>query len=93
MFDEVVDLTTLDDAVQVLWPRNHDEWVDVVDRQLLGVWLNVATGSVALDDPLGGGRTVGDLLHAIEAARLDTGTTRAELKEYKDALEAVDAQH
>lgn len=93
VFDEVVDLTTLDDAVQVLWARHHDEWVDVVDRQLLAVWLNVAAGSVSLEDPLAGGTTVGDLLHAIEAARLDTGATRADLKEYKNALEAVNAQH
>lgn len=93
VFDEVVDLTTLDDAVQVLWAPHHDEWVDVIDRQLLAVWLNVAAGSVSLEDPLAGGTTVGDLLHAIEAARLDTGTTRADLKEYKNALETVNAQH
>lgn len=93
VFDEVVDLTTLDDAVQVLWAPHHDEWVDVFDRQLLGVWLNVAAGTVSLEDPIVGGGTVGDLLHAIEAARLDTGTTRVDLKGYKDALEAVNAQH
>jgi sugar phosphate isomerase/epimerase len=92
VFDEVVDLTTLDDAVQVLWAPHHDEWTDVLDRQLLGVWLNVATGSVALEDPLVGGGTVGDLLHAIEAARLDADATRADLKEYEDALEAVSTQ-
>ncbi|MFD2797112.1 discoidin domain-containing protein [Promicromonospora vindobonensis] len=93
VFDEVVDLATLDDAVQVLWAANHDEWVDVFDRQLLGVWLNVAAGSVSLEDPVVGGGTVGDLLYAIEAARLDAGATKADLKEYKDALEAVNAQH
>lgn len=93
VFDEVVDLTTLDDAVQVLWTRHHDEWVDVFDRQLLGVWLNVAAGSVALEDPLVGGGTVGDLLSAIEAVRLDAGATRADLKAYKNALETVNAQH
>jgi sugar phosphate isomerase/epimerase len=93
VFDEVVDLTTLDDAVRVLWAPRHDEWIDVFDRQLLGAWLNVATGSVSLEDPLVGGGTVGDLLHAIETARLDAGTTRADLKEYKNALETVNAQH
>ncbi|WP_369369857.1 discoidin domain-containing protein [Promicromonospora sp. Populi] len=93
VFDEEVDLTTLDDALQVLWARNHDEWVDVFDRQLLTLWLNVATGSVSLEDPLGGGRTVGDLLHAIEAARLDEGATRTDLKEYQNALEAASTQH
>jgi sugar phosphate isomerase/epimerase len=93
VFDEVVDLTTLDDAVRVLWAPHHDEWVDVIDRQLLAVWLNVAAGSVSVEDPIAGGATVGDLLHAIEAARLDTGITRADLKEYKNALEAVNAQH
>ncbi|MEU4361508.1 discoidin domain-containing protein [Promicromonospora sp. NPDC023987] len=93
VFDEVVDLTTVDDAVQVLWARNHDEWVDVVDRQLLGVWLNVAAGSVSLEDPLAGGGTVGDLLLAVEAARLDAGATPADLKEYKGALETVSVQH
>jgi sugar phosphate isomerase/epimerase len=92
VFDEAVDLTTLDDAVQVLWAPNHDEWVDVFDRQLLGAWLNVAAGSVSLEDPVVGDRTVGDLLHAIEAVRLDAGATRADLKEYKDALEAVSSQ-
>jgi sugar phosphate isomerase/epimerase len=91
VFDEVVDLTTLDDAVQVLWARNHDEWVDVFDRQLLGVWLDVAAGSVSLDDPLAGGRTVGDLLHAVEAARLDVGASKADLKGDKNALETVTA--
>ncbi|MGI5191851.1 discoidin domain-containing protein [Promicromonospora sp. CA-289599] len=93
VFDEVVDLTTLDDAVQVLWAPKHDEWVDVIDRQLLAVRLNVAAGSVSLEDPLAGGTTVGDLLHAVEAARLDVGTKKADLKEYKDALEAVSARH
>jgi hypothetical protein len=93
VFDEVVDLTTLDDAVRVLWAPRHDEWIDVFDRQLLGAWLNVATGSVSLEDPLVGGGTVGDLLHAIETARLDAGMTRADLKEYKNALETVNAQH
>lgn len=92
VFDEAVDLTTLDDAVQVLWAPNHDEWVDVFDRQLLGVWLDVAAGAVDLEDPFGGG-TVGDLLRAIEAARLDAGATKGDLKEYKDALESVSAQH
>ncbi|WP_275006219.1 discoidin domain-containing protein [Promicromonospora iranensis] len=93
VFDEVVDLTTLDDAVQVLWAPNHDDWVDVFDRQLLGVWLDVAAGSASLEDPVVGGGTVGDLLHAIETVRLDAGATRADLKEYKNALEAVNAQH
>jgi hypothetical protein len=79
--------------VQVLWAPHHDEWVDVIDRQLLAVWLNVAAGSVSLEDPVAGGTTVGDLLSAIEAARLDVGTTRADLKEYKNALEAVSAGH
>ncbi|MFD6139008.1 discoidin domain-containing protein [Promicromonospora sp. NPDC060271] len=92
VFDEVVDLTTLDDAVQVLWAPNHDEWVDVIDRQLLAAWLNVAAGSVSLEDPVAGGSTVGDLLHAVEAARLHAGTARADLKEYKSALEAVSAR-
>ncbi|PUB32445.1 sugar phosphate isomerase/epimerase [Promicromonospora sp. AC04] len=93
VFDEVVDLTTMDDALQVLWARNHDEPVDVFDRQLLSLWLNVAAGSVALEDPLVGGGTVGDLLLAIEAARLDAGATWVDLKEYKKALEAVNTQH
>lgn len=92
VFDEAVDLTTLDDAVQVLWPAKHDELIDVVDRQLLTAWLNVATGSVALDDPIGGGVTVGDLLHAAEAVRLDVGATSAELKELKAELEPVNAR-
>ncbi|MEV0890976.1 discoidin domain-containing protein [Promicromonospora sp. NPDC050262] len=93
VFDEAVDLTTLDDAVRVLWPRHHDEWVDVFDRQLLSLWLNVAAGAVALDDPIVGGGTVGDLLHAIEAARLDAGATRADLRGYEAALETVNARH
>lgn len=93
VFDEEVDLTSLDDAVQVLWAPHHDEWLDVFDRQLLSVWLNVAAGSVSLEDPVAGGSTVGDLLHAIEAARLDAGATRAELTEYRDTLETVNAGH
>ncbi len=92
VFDEAVDLTTLDDAVQVLWAPNHDERVDVFDRQLLGLWLNVAAGSVALEDPLAGGGTVGDLLLAAEATRLDADATWADLKEYKNALEAANTQ-
>lgn len=93
VFDEVVDLTTLDDAVQVLWSRHHDEPVDVLDRQLLAVWLNVAVGSVSLEDPVVGGGTVGDLLEAVEAVRLGVGATRADLKEYRSALETVNARH
>lgn len=92
VFDEAVALTTLDDAVQVLWAPRHDEWVDVVDRQLLGAWLNVAAGAVSLEDPLTGGGTVGDLLQAVEAVRLDVDATKADLKQYKSALETVTAQ-
>jgi sugar phosphate isomerase/epimerase len=93
VFDEVVELTTLDDAVQVLSAANHDEQVDVFDRQLLGLWLNVATGSVALEDLIAGSGTVGDLLRTAEAVRLDEGATWADLEEYEDALEAVNTQH
>ncbi|GAB2497500.1 hypothetical protein GCM10027063_40990 [Promicromonospora xylanilytica] len=93
VFAEAVDLTTPDDAVQVLWAANHDERVDLFDRQLLGLWLNVAAGSVALEDPAAAGGTVGGLLLDAEAARLDADATWADLEEYKDALKAVNTQH
>jgi len=93
VFDEAVELTTLDDAVQVLWPARHDERVDAFDRQLLTLWLNVAAGSVALDDRVVGSITVGDLLHTAEALRLDAGATRAELERSERALETVGAGH
>ncbi|MFD6444370.1 discoidin domain-containing protein [Promicromonospora sp. NPDC060204] len=93
VFDETVDLSTLDDALQVLWARHHDERVDAFDRQLLGVWLNVSAGSVALEDRVAGGGTVGDLLADAEAARLDEGSTWRELRGYKKALEAVNSRH
>lgn len=92
VFDEVVDLTTPDDAVHVLWPRHHDERVDAFDRQLLTLWLNVAAGAVDLEDPFVGDRTVGDLLLAAEATRLDEGATWADLKKYKLALEAANTR-
>ncbi|GGM22878.1 discoidin domain-containing protein [Promicromonospora citrea] len=91
VFDEAVALDTLDDAVQVLWPRHHDEPVDVLDRQLLTLWLNVASGAIDPDQSVAGGRTVGDLLAAVEAARLEAGAHRDGLARYGAALEAVDA--
>ncbi|MFD6176836.1 MULTISPECIES: galactose-binding domain-containing protein [unclassified Isoptericola] len=97
VFAEAVDLGTTDDALQVLWAANHDAQVDTLDRQLLAAWLNVATGAlalddqIALDDPADGAGTVGDLLHATEAARLAEGATWADLEGYKDALETVNA--
>ncbi|MFE7509040.1 discoidin domain-containing protein [Promicromonospora sp. NPDC057488] len=93
VFAEVVDLGTLDDAVQVLWARHHDERVDAFDRQLLTTWLNVATGSVALEDRAPRYGTVGDLLAAAEAARLDEGTKWSELRKYQAALALVNARH
>ncbi|MFI8526032.1 discoidin domain-containing protein [Promicromonospora sukumoe] len=93
VFDEEVGLTSLDDAVRVLWPRHHDERTDGFDRQLLTLWLNVATGSVALDDRVAKYGTVGDLLAAAEAARLDEDTRWVELLKYQAVLTVVNARH
>lgn len=92
VFDEAVDLTTADDAVEVLWPRHHDEQTDVFDRQLLALWLDVATGAATLEDPVAGGGTLGDLLRDAETARLDADATWDDLEGHKDALETVSTQ-
>ncbi|MFI9488497.1 hypothetical protein ACIG47_19070 [Promicromonospora sp. NPDC052451] len=77
--------------MRVLRPHHHDDRLDAFDRQLLGVWLNVATGAVDVEDRFWG-RTVGDLLAAAETARLDRDATRHELAQYRHALEAVSAR-
>src|SRR5690606_36017826 len=50
-----------------------------------------ASGAIDPGQPVAGGRTVGDLLAAVEAARLEAGAHRDGLARYGAALEAVNA--
>ena len=68
---------------------------ELLDRQLLAVWLNFANGSIEYDELLdtdGDGipeTAFADAVAAAEAVRLDPGATRAELDQQKDFLEGL----
>ena len=77
---------TFDDAMTTLSPdHNLGEEIDLLDRQLLAVWLNVANGALSLDDDVGG-VPLADLLLAAETVRLDPAATEADRLEARLSL-------
>jgi hypothetical protein len=95
-FSEEVDASTPDAAEDVLNPAGSGGDIRVqFDRQLLAVWLNFANGAIEYDELVDTDLdNVPDtelvtFLCAAEAARLNPATTRSELEDLKDLLEAI----
>lgn len=97
VFDEVTPLTTTADAVAALWPKHTNNAEDQFEAHLLSLWLNVADGAIALDDPVdsnGDGTadtTVGAIIQAAEAERTAPTPSQSALEAYKNLFEAVNA--
>lgn len=95
VFDEKRGLSTAQQAAEVLNLRQNSGPRDTCDAQLLGNWLNVASGAAGLTDQVdtdGNGTvdaTVAAVLTAAETARLDPATPRATLLAHKDRLERI----
>ena len=95
VFDEVRPLSTTQQAVQVLTLKQNSGASAIFDNQLLALWLNVASGALDLGqsvDTSGDGvpdTTVGALLQAAEAARLNPATPAATLLALKNQMEVV----
>lgn len=93
--DEAVPMSTAGDAARVLLPAQAATPERAFDAQLLALWLNVATGSVALADPADGDgdgtaeTTVDGLLTAAETERGSTTPEPATLQGYTRALERL----
>ncbi|MFO7778125.1 MAG: hypothetical protein R6V28_07235 [Nitriliruptoraceae bacterium] len=96
VFHDEVDASTLEDAAEVLHPRNAGgEMIVQLDRQLLVAWVNVASGAIGYDELVDtSGDGVGDtpfneVLAVAEEARLDPVTDSVELEGHKDILEKM----
>ena len=95
VFSEVRPLTTFTDAAEVLKTNGSSSADEILDAQLLALWLNFANGAYALDDAVdsdGDGMTdttLLDLLEDAEALRLHPNRTREELLAMKNVLEAL----
>lgn len=96
VFAEERPLGSIADAVDVLWLKgNRGNARKIFDAHLLTLWLNLANGSVALDDMVdtdGDGiadMSAADLLIAAEAARTNPATAKAALLDYKDMIETL----
>ena len=94
VFDEEVPLSSLADAQEVL-KANAKAMRDQLDAQLLAALLNFANGSVEWDQLIDtDGDSVGDtpfsdVISQAETVRNNPASTRAELQEQKDLLEAI----
>ena len=94
-FDETVPLGGIAQATEVLFPHHTKNPKDQFDAHLLTLWLNVATGSIGLGDPVdsnGDGTsdtTVGALILAGEAERTSATPDRATLLDFKDLFEGI----
>ena len=93
VFEEDVDLTSITDAVRVLWTRNKPSATEIFDAQLLTAWVNVATGSLGLDETVDSDldgvadTTVGAVLTDAEA---DRGVASdAVMLQWKNLLERI----
>jgi hypothetical protein len=78
---------------------SQGDMTKLLDRQLLGAWLNFANGAFGWTQPVD---TDGDLVPDVpfsaaistaETVRLDANASRAELEEQKNILEAINLMH
>jgi subtilisin family serine protease len=99
VFDEARDLSSTQDAVDVLWLKKNAGATDIFDAQLLGVWLNVANGALDLgqvvdtDGDLVPDSVLGDVIVTAESVRLDAGASDADLLAQKDVLEYLNVTY
>ena len=99
VFDEHRALTTVADGAKVLWPKNNKTKRDTFDSHLATLWLNVASGSVGLSEPLdadGDGSTettIGAFVLAAETTRNSVSPNSTQLPPLKDVLEDINESH
>ena len=96
VFDEVRDASTFASAYDVLRVNNNEgDMTQLFDRQLLGVWLNFANGSIEYTefvDTDGDGildEVFVNAVGAAESVRLDPGATREQLEAQKNIVEHI----
>jgi Zn-dependent metalloprotease len=96
VFDEVRGpLTVREDATAVLQTNRTSEARELLDAQLLGVWLTFADGAATYDTMVvvDGRRSPAvrfeDVVRDAEAVRLDPTATREDLLHHKDRLERI----
>ena len=101
VFDEERDGTSSFQAAAAVLQVNGNRGTmsELLDEQLLGVWLNFANGGFGWDDLVDTtGNRVGDTpvleaIQAAEAVRLDPDASREELEAAKNRLEAMNLMH
>jgi hypothetical protein len=96
VFDEVNDASTPADALAILTMGGHKgDAFRIFDRQLLAVWLNFANGAVGFgdlvdtDDDGVPDTPFAQAVADAEAVRLDPTSSKAEILDQKDILEAI----
>ena len=99
VFDEHRALSTVENGATVLWPKNNKSKRDTFDSHLLTLWLNVASGSVGLSEPLdadGNGSTettIGAFVLAAETTRNAVTPNSTVLPPLKDVIEEINESH
>jgi hypothetical protein len=96
VFDEVNDASTPANALAILTMGGHKgDAFRLFDRQLLAVWLNFANGAVGFgdlvdtDDDGVPDTPFAQAVADAEAVRLDPTSSKAEILDQKDILEAI----
>jgi len=85
----------LQEALDVLKVDGTSSMAELLDRQLLGVLLNLANGSIAWDRSIDTDRDrVGDMPFSVviaeaEVVRANPASTRKQLEAQKDLLERI----
>lgn len=95
VFDSFRVIDTFLQARDVLNTRQTSSDAEIMVRQLLATWLNVAHGSLAINqlvdtdgDAVVDARLL-DVLQAAEAARMDPQSTRSQLLGWEDVLQRI----
>jgi hypothetical protein len=95
VFDEARDASTIAAALDVLEVNGTSSAAELLDRQLLAVWLNFANGAMDLDTLVDTNRdgiadtVLSDALATAEAVRLDPAAPRSALLAQKNRLESI----
>lgn len=98
VFVELRDADDTGSAAQVLTTKKTSAAAEILDRQLLALWLNLANGAVGWDEPVDttddgvSDTTLAELLADAEALRVDPAATSEALLAQADRLEAVNAR-
>jgi len=98
VFNEERDASTITKAADVLKVNNTSSAAQLLDRQLLAVWLNFANGAMDLTDLVdtnGDGVPDTTLIAAVtnaETVRLNPASTKQQLLAQKNILESINLQ-